>query len=70
MSGAAFDGAWAVLMRNTGWLDGDKLDVVDVLQVYWEKADAVAEVDRLRADDPRENDHFYYCEETQVERRL
>jgi hypothetical protein len=62
-----FDRAWAVLLRDTGELEGDKLDVVDVLRVYLTHEAAVAEVRRLRVEDPDEN-HFYYCEETGLER--
>jgi hypothetical protein len=71
MSGGEFGQGWAVLVRDTGWSEEDDVekDVVSELTIYWDKADALAEVRRLRADDPSV-DHFYYCQETQVERRL
>jgi len=62
-----FDRAWAVLLRDTGQLEGDELDVVDVLRVYRTDGAALAEVRRLRAED-QDEDHLYYCEETEVER--
>lgn len=55
-----FDRAWAVLLRDTGESEGDKLDVVNVLRVYLTEEAAIAEVRRLRTEDPVE-DHFYYC---------
>jgi hypothetical protein len=64
-----FEQAWAVVVRDSGTLDGDQLDVVEVLRVLWNPEDALAEVDRLRQSDPS-NDRFYYYEETEVERRL
>jgi hypothetical protein len=41
--------------------------VVDVLRVYRTDEAALADVQRLRAEDQDEN-HLYYCEETEVER--
>jgi hypothetical protein len=62
-----FDRAWAVLLRDTGELEGDELDVVDVLRVYRTDEAARAEVRRLRAEDHDEN-HLYYYEATELER--
>ena len=56
------------MCRDQGVLDGDQLDVVDVLRVVWSQESALAEVRRLRAEDPNE-DRDYYCESTEVERR-
>jgi hypothetical protein len=60
-----FEQAWAVMCRDTGVLDGDRLNVVEVLRVYLAEDAALAEVDRLRAQDA-DQDHFYYYAATQV----
>ena len=65
---ANFEQAWIVMCRDTGELDGDQLDVVDAMRVFWAEAEARAEVDRPRREDPSE-DHFYYYEATEVARR-
>jgi hypothetical protein len=62
-----FDRAWAILLRDTGESEGEKRDVVDVLRVHLTQEAALADVLRLRAEDPDE-DHFYYCQETELER--
>jgi hypothetical protein len=62
------DQAWVVMRRDTGTLDGDKLDVVDALPVFWSKDAALREAERLRRDDPSEH-RLYYCEATEVERQ-
>lgn len=64
---ADFDQAWAVLLRDSGELDGNELDHVTVLRVYRSEAAAVAEVTRLRTEDTSD-DHLYYSEATEVER--
>jgi hypothetical protein len=56
------------MRRDTGTLDGDKLDVVDALRVFWSKDAALREAERLRRDDPSEH-RLYYCEATEVERQ-
>jgi hypothetical protein len=63
-----YEQGWAVMCRDTGVLDGDQLNVVEVLTVYWTEDAATAEVDRLRADDPDRN-HFYYRAATKIARR-
>jgi hypothetical protein len=63
-----FEQAWAVMCRDTGVLDGDQLNVVEVLRIYWSEDAALAAVHRLRAEDP-DRDHFYYYAATQVARR-
>ncbi len=65
---ADFEEAWAVVCRDTGVLDGDPLNVVEVLRIYWSKEAALAEVHRLRGADP-DPDHFYYYQRTQAARR-
>jgi hypothetical protein len=63
-----FEQAWIVMCRDSGVLDGDELDFVSALRVYWAEAEALTEVERLRHEDPS-NDHFYYYEETEAARR-
>lgn len=62
-----FDKAWAVVLRDSGELDGDQLDAVDVLRVYRSEEAARADVERRRAEDTN-GDRLYYCEETEFER--
>ena len=62
-----FDQAWAVVLRDSGELDGDQLDTVNVLRIYRSEEAARSEVERRRAEDTNQ-DHLYYCEETEVER--
>jgi hypothetical protein len=60
-----FEQAWAVMCRDTGVLDGDQLNVVEVLRIYWAESAALAEVERLRTQDA-DRDHFYYYAATQA----
>jgi hypothetical protein len=64
----ALETAWAVVCRESGELDGDQLDVVEVLRVYWTEEAAREEVYRLKREDP-DNNHFYYYEQTEVATR-
>jgi hypothetical protein len=57
---------WAVLMRDFAPIEGDDADVVSVLKVFLDDAQARAEVLRLRTVDPSD-DKLFYCEETEVE---
>jgi hypothetical protein len=63
-----FDQAWVVMCRDTATLDGDELDIVDALRVFWSKDAALREAERLRRDDPTE-DRLYYCQATEIERQ-
>jgi hypothetical protein len=62
-----YEQGWAVLCRDTGILDGDQLNVVEVLTVHLTESAAAAEVERLRSDDP-DPDHFYYRVATKIAR--
>jgi hypothetical protein len=62
-----YDQGWAVLCRDTGILDGDQLDVVEVLTVHRTESAAMTEVERLRTEDP-DPDHFYDRAATKIER--
>jgi hypothetical protein len=62
-----FQTAWAVVLRDLSPVEGDEADVVTVLRVFWTHADALREVERLRATDEDE-DRLYYCEVTEVAR--
>ena len=64
-----FRQGWAVLSHDTGWDDDSETQksVVDVLRVYFERRDALAEVYRLRALDA-DPSRLYYMEQTEVER--
>jgi hypothetical protein len=55
------------MCRDTGILDGDLLDVVEVLRVFWTHESALTEMHRLRAEDSGD-DHFYYCAATEIAR--
>ena len=63
-----FEQAWIVMCRDQGELDGDQLDVVDAIRVFWAEDEARAEVDRLSREDPNE-DRYYYYEASEVARR-
>jgi hypothetical protein len=63
-----FEQAWAVMCRDTGVLDGNQLNVVEVLSVHWSEEAALGEVQLKRVEDP-DRDHFYYYAETKVARR-
>jgi len=62
--------AWAVSLRDVSSdeEDGVERDIVSVLRVFWKEQDALDEVYRLRQEDPDE-DHLYYCEQTEAERQ-
>ena len=64
-----FRHAWAVLARVTSPYKASHYQSVDILRVYWEEADAVAEVVRLKGADPNDA-HRYYHTETEVERSV
>jgi hypothetical protein len=66
---AEFQHAWAVMCRDTGWYEEDDVekDVGDLIRVYRDHQDVHNEMFRLRATSTND-DLFYYCQETEIER--
>ena len=61
-----FRQGWAVLARVTSSYNVDEQEAVDILRVFSDEADAIAEVERLQAANPNST-HLYCHSETRVE---